>query len=163
MFPRGTIAGGYVNPPWYDRLAGSTIAGQVGPTTISAYDTPWLPMPVTFQQLTQAQFDTSNGVYNPLTYIYLSINFTTDVAAQTKDMSNGANNFYLGEAGIQWTFNGNGNVDSAPDWTWHAGNGAGVTRPTDWITYTSLTQENTNPPIFNTLLTHATCTWTSGS
>jgi len=158
--------GTYTDNPWYNRDPGAVFFDAttgINSKRISSYDTPALGPPLTFQQATFGQLNNSpNGIadYRRLTRIRLNINFNLDLAAQTKDTSNGANNFYWGEFRSEWYFNGTGNVggfnaNASENFKWTS-DGAKVESRSQWSVLPLPTQEDVNPPIANTLFGSAT-------
>lgn len=145
----------YNNGPWYDRRGTATFFGATpGDTTktIKSEDTPVLGVPSTFQYSTIAAL-AAPGAFRLLTSIQLDLAFHLDVAAQTTDTANGADQLFYQERHSEWRFVGTGNVSGfnpeapAKSFTW-TGINAGTTVTVPWK-YDGILAEEVNRPIFN--------------
>jgi hypothetical protein len=111
------------NPPtFFDATPASNSA------TIGSLDTPGNLFVGNFQNLPIG--------LPTLQQVYLNVAFQLDVAAETTDTTNDANQAYWGEAGGSWVFNGDGTVAGNQNaLVWTAGASAGVTPPSGWTPF----------------------------
>jgi len=68
-----------------------------------------------------------------LVHMTLEFDFELDVCAQTQDPANGANQVYVKQSSVNWSFNGSGTTDPQQNFPWTGDQGiAKVTPPTAW-------------------------------
>ena len=157
--PGGTAA----QPPWYSVNTGANDypptffdANQdVSSGTIASFDTPAYgpPLDCILDKDAPGGWKTTWSKTPAPPYVQrinLVLQFQLDVAAETTDTSNNANQLYWGEAGVNWTFNGSGTINTYLDWT---GVGAGVTAAGGfaWTQFPTLMPEDTSGLTANTV------------
>jgi hypothetical protein len=136
--------------PWYIDVGAGVFfnplprAGGTASKIISSYDTPEDGPP-----LTADKGGTVAAGDDVLDAMSLQDTFELNVAAQTNDARNGAEQVFTRMAKAVWIFNGDGTVGQMAPYTWTAAATAGVTAPMNWTIVTDASRPITSGNTFN--------------